>query len=117
MALETSILKATKKVLNLDEGYTPFDPDVLMFLNTAFSTLDQLGVGPLGGITVADDTAVWTDLSVPDNQLNVIKSYVYLKVRLLFDPPSTSYHLASAEKQISEYEWRLRTYVEDVEAS
>lgn len=115
MALETSILKATKKVLNVPSTLDAFDQDILMHLNAAFTTLDTLGVGPSGGVTVEEVDTTWDSLGVPPNQLNMIKSYVYLKVRSLFDPPGTSFHLKAFEDQIKEMEWRLRTLVEDVE--
>lgn len=116
MSLETSILTATKKVLNIPETYSAFDQDVLMHLNAALSILDQLGVGPAGGFTVNDESAVWSDLSLQSNQLHLLKSYVFLKVRILFDPPGTSFALKAAENQIVEYEWRLRSMQEDLEA-
>lgn len=102
-----SILNSTKKVLGLNEGYTAFDQDVVTHINAAFSVLNQLGVGPADGFYIADEAPVWADLEVPDNQLNLIKTYIYLKVRYLFDPPGTSFHLSAMQKQIEEFEWRL----------
>ena len=110
--MEESILKSTKKILGLAEDYTPFDLDVITHLNAAFSILDQLGVGPEGGFSIEDDTTVWADYSVPGNQLHLIKTYVFLKVKLLFDPPTTSFLIDSTNKQIAEYEWRLNVFRE-----
>jgi hypothetical protein len=110
--MEESILKSTKKILGLDAQYTPFDLDIITHINAAFSILDQLGVGPDGGFYIEDETALWSDYLVPPNQLNLIKTYVYLKVRILFDPPGTSFLLQSAEDQIREYEWRLNVFRE-----
>lgn len=110
--MEQSILKSTKKILGLAEDYTPFDLDVLTHINAAFSILDQLGVGPVGGFFVEDDTAVWSDYVVPPNQLHLVKTYIYLKVRSLFDPPGTSYLISATDAQLKEYEWRLNVFRE-----
>lgn len=112
--MEESILISTKKILGLDESYTPFDLDIITHINSAFSTLDQLGVGPEGGFSIEDATAVWSDFVVPPNQLHAVKTYVYLKVRFVFDPPGTSFLLSAMQEQIKEYEWRLNTFREVV---
>lgn len=111
--MEESILLSTKKILGLDPDYTPFDLDVITHINTAFSILNQLGVGPVDGFGISDETTLWIDYPVPLNQLQMVKTYVYLKVRVLFDPPQTSFLLESANTQIKEYEWRLNTFRED----
>jgi hypothetical protein len=110
--MEESILKSTKKVLGLDESYTAFDLDVITHINAAFSILDQLGVGPEGGFAIEDDLAEWNEYPVPMNQLHLIKTYVYLKVRILFDPPGTSFLVNAANDQLKEYEWRLNIFRE-----
>ena len=110
--MEESILKSTKKILGLDADYTPFDLDVITHINAAFSLLNQLGVGPVEGFSIEDDSASWSDFDVPSNQLHLIKTYVYLKVRILFDPPGTSFLLEAANNQIKEYEWRLNVFRE-----
>lgn len=110
--MEESILTSTKKILGLDESYTPFDLDIITHINAAFSILDQLGVGPEGGFMIVDDTTVWDDYVVPQNQLHAVKTYIYLKVRSLFDPPATSFHLTAMNEQLKEYEWRLNTFRE-----
>jgi hypothetical protein len=110
--VEESILTSTKKILGLDDAYTPFDLDVITHINAAFSLLNQLGVGPLEGFFISDDTSVWNDFDVPENQRHLVKTYVFLKVRVLFDPPGTSFLLESANDQIKEYEWRLNTFRE-----
>ena len=106
-----SILLSTKKPLGLTEEYTVFDQDVLMYINSVFSILAQLGVGPPEGFSIDDETAVWSDFNT-DVRLNTIQSYVYLRVRLLFDPPTTSYLLAAVQEQIKELEWRMNVYNE-----
>lgn len=112
--MEQSILTSTKKILGVAEDYTAFDLDILTHINSVLSTLDQLGVGPLGGGSIEDASTDWSDLDLPQNQLGMVRTYVYLKVRMLFDPPSTSFHINAMEAQIKECEWRLNTFREDV---
>lgn len=115
MALEASILNSVKKVLGIDVSYTAFDQDILININSVFSTLNQLGIGPENGYFIEDDSAEWTAFLEDDPRLNSVKTYVYLKVRLLFDPPQTSYLVDAWTKQTLEYEWRLNTYRESTE--
>lgn len=105
--MEQSILISTKKVLGLGEEYHPFDLDIITYINSSFSVLSQLGIGPDEGFSIQDEFAVWDDFVVPPIQQHVVKSFMYLKVRLLFDPPGTSYLLESINKQLAELEWRL----------
>lgn len=107
MPLEQSILTSTKKTLGLDEDYEEFDQDIINHINGVFSTLEQLGIGPEGGFMIEDKQATWSDLLGNDNRMNAVKTYVYLRVRLLFDPPTTGYHQTAAKEQIQELEWRL----------
>jgi hypothetical protein len=111
--MEQSILISTKKILGIAEDYAVFDPDIITHINTAFSTLTQLGVGPAEGFMIEDETAVWTDFVSDDHQYNSVKSYVFLRVRLLFDPPTTSYLITALEKQLQELEWRLNVHREE----
>jgi len=110
--MEESILISTKKILGLDEAYLAFDQDVLTHINAAFSILNQLGVGPAEGFMIMDAETVWDDYPVPYNQLHLVKTYIYLKVRSLFDPPATSYLIEATNAQIKEYEWRLNLFRE-----
>jgi hypothetical protein len=107
-----SILDSTKKILGLDATYTPFDLDIITHINAAFSILDQLGVGPEGGFFIEDAEATWADFVCPPNQLNLVRTYVFLKVRMLFDPPTTSFLIEACNNQIREYEWRLNSFRE-----
>lgn len=103
-----SILTSIKKNLGLVEDYTVFDDDILLLINSVFSTLNQLGIGPAEGYMIEDKTATWDAFIGDDTRLNAVKTYVYLRVRLLFDNASmTSYLLDSMQKQIQELEWRL----------
>jgi hypothetical protein len=108
-----SILTSVKKILGIDEDYTAFDEDIIVHINTVFSTLNQLGIGPNVGFAIEDDTATWDDLLGTDLRLNSVKSYTYLSVRLMFDPPTTSYLIESMNKQVKELEWRINTYREE----
>lgn len=112
--MEQSILKSTKKILGLDLADTSFDLDIITFASSVFSDLNQIGIGPSGGLMIEDDTKVWADLGLPDNQLNIVKTFVYLKVRMLFDPPATSFAIEAMNKQIDEQLWRLSVYRESL---
>lgn len=105
--MSNSILVSTKKNLGIAADYTAFDQDIILHINSVFSTLNQLGVGPTYGFQIEDDVATWTDFLHGDPRLNSVKTYVYLRVRLLFDPPSTSYLISALNSQILELEWRL----------
>lgn len=107
--MEQSILTSTKKILGLTEDYTAFDLDILTHINAAFAVVNQLGVGPVAGFTIQDDTVEWEALAIPEPQLSVVKAYVYLKTRMLFDPPATSFHIDAANEQLRQFEWRLTT--------
>lgn len=107
-----SILTSIKKLLGIAEEYTHFDADLIVHINSVLSVMSQLGVGPDTGFSISDDNAVWSDFVPEAKNLELIKSYVYLKVRLLFDPPTSSAVLASMERQISELEWRINTSAE-----
>lgn len=112
--MENSILKSTKKILGIAADYTVFDHDIITHINTAFTTLTQLGVGPDEGFMIEDDRALWEDFIEDDLQYNSVKSYVFLKVKTLFDPPTTSYLISSANEQIRELEWRLNVHRENI---
>lgn len=111
--MDTSILNSTKKILGIDEDYTVFDPDIITHINTALSTLTQIGIGPPGGFMIEDDSAVWGDFIADDPRFNSVKSYVFLKVKMMFDPPTTSYLIDSMGRQIQELEWRLNVQREE----
>lgn len=102
-----SILTSIKKLLMLDESYEHFDEDIIMHINSVLATLTQLGVGPPEGFSISDKSATWSDFIGDAKNLEAIRSYVYLKVRLLFDPPTSSALIDSINHQASEYEWRI----------
>lgn len=110
MAKELTILEDVKKLVGIVPEYDVFDDQLLMCINSAFATLHQLGVGPEEGFLVEKDTD-W-DEYISSQRLNFIKSYVCMKVRVMFDPPSSSFALEAINKQIAEYEWRINSEVE-----
>lgn len=102
-----SILTSIKKMLGITEDDTAFDTDIIIHVNSVFMILSQLGVGPDKGFTIKDSTDAWVDFECDEIETELIKSYMYLKVKLLFDPPSNSSVLESINNQINELEWRL----------
>lgn len=107
-----SILTSIKKLLGIEEEYTQFDADIIMHINTVFLNLTQLGVGPSEGFLLEDDTAIWEDFIGDSSQLQAVKTYMYLKVKLLFDPPLSSSVTESMNRMIAELEWRLNVAVD-----
>lgn len=104
-----SILKSIKKLLGIQEDYTHFDQDIILHINAAFMVLNQLGVGPETCFYIEDDTSEWEDFLDGAQNIEAVKTYIYLKVRLLFDPPASSTIMQSIKDAISEYEFRLPT--------
>lgn len=110
--MEESILTSIKKLAGMDSDYGPFDTDLIIFINSVFSALAQLGVGTSSGFFIEDDEAVWSDFVKDPIQLGFVKTYIYLKVRLVFDPPDNSTVIKSYEDQIEQLEWRLNVAAE-----
>ena len=110
-----SILISIKKLLGIAEEYDQFDSDIIMHINSVFMILTQLGVGPAEGFSIEDDTAVWTDFIQDVKKLESVKTYIYLKVKLLFDPPLSSAVIDSTNRLINELEWRLNVAAESTE--
>ena len=109
-----SILTSIKKLLGITEEYDHFDKDIVMHINSAFSVLTQLGVGPKEGFSIKDASTTWSELLNDDLRLESVKTYVYYKVKLGFDPPQSSYAIESINRQISELEWRINVMAETV---
>lgn len=105
--LITSILTCIKRLLGIDEDYTQFDPDILVHINSAFTTLLQLGIGPEEGFSITGATETWSEFIEDRTDIELVKTYIYLKVRLIFDPPQTGYLVDAITKQVLEIEWRL----------
>lgn len=107
-----SILTSIKKLLGITEEYQHFDADLIIHINSVFSILTQLGVGPSEGFFIEDDSATWYDFIPEGQNYESVKTYVHLKVKTLFDPPASSVVLDSMTRMASEFEWRLQTEAE-----
>ena len=114
--MENSILTSVKKLLGLYAENTDFDTDIIMHINSVLAILHQLGVGPDNGFYIEDDNATWTQFLGEDQAfINMVKSYVAAKVRILFDPPVSSAVMDSLNRICSEFEWRANVAVENKE--
>ena len=109
-----SILTSIKKMLGIEADYTHFDPDIIVGINTALMTLCQIGVGPTNGFSILGDTETWGNFLGSTTSLEAVKTYVYLRVKLVFDPPSSSALIDSYKRQADEYEWRLQIQQESL---
>ena len=105
--MDESILVSIKKLLGISEDYDYFDQDIIMHINAALMILTQLGIGPSEGFLITADTDTWSDFIDDSTDLGSIQSYVYMKVKLMFDPPQNSFTVDSMQKLVNELEWRL----------
>lgn len=112
--ISKSILTETKQLLGIMPEVENFDQDIVVAINGAFMTLNQLGVGPDITYAITDATETWEDFLNEDSDVQSVKGYIYLKVRMFFDPPGNSFLVAAMERQIDEYEWRLNAQAERV---
>lgn len=110
-----SILTSVKKMLGITEEYEHFDADIIIHINSVLSILTQLGVGPSEGFSIKDKNATWNDFLSDLKNVESVKSYVYLKVRLIFDPPLSSSVTEAINRMISELEWRILVAVDPKE--
>lgn len=112
-ALNDSILSTIKKMLGLDLAYDAFDTDIIVLLNSAFMKLQQIGVGPKEGFALTGGLdQMWSDFLPPDTMLEGVKTYLYISVKMVFDPPSNSYIMDALKTEKEELEWRLREQAE-----
>lgn len=107
-----SILLNIKKLLGLSAEYVAFDQDIIIHINTAFMSLNQLGIGPEKGVIISGVEETWYELLGDKLDLEGVKTYIYLKVRLVFDPPTSSFVLEAFKKNIEELEFRLKVQAE-----
>ena len=107
-----SILTSIKKLLGIAEGYEHFDADLIMHIKSVLTILTQIGVGPSEGFYITDKSNTWNEFIPEEYNLELIKSYVYLKVRLLFDPPQSSSVMDATNRMIEELEWRISVTVD-----
>lgn len=113
-----SILTSIKKLLGIADEDANFDTEIMIHINSVFMVLHQIGVGPSGGFSIKDDSAIWSDFIEGTANIEAVKSYVYLKVKLLFDAESlSSTYVEVVKQQISEFEWRLNHAVDTVESA
>lgn len=111
--MSESILRSVAKNIGLPEEYNVFDPDLIMAINSVMSDLHQLGIGPEEGFEITDDVATWDDLLQGEIRLNSVKSYTYMRVKLMFDPPTTSYLIDAYQKQVDKAEFRINLFREE----
>lgn len=109
-----SILDSIKEQLGIGKGYTQFDNQIIQHINSVFFDLNQLGVGPETGFAIEDNLTTWEEFLDGRTDLDAVQIYVYLNVKLLFDPPQTSFVLESYYRRIKEIEWRLNVQVESI---
>lgn len=105
--MEDSILVSIKKLLGITEDYNQFDTDIIIHINTAFSILTQIGVGSDDGFYITGSDEKWTEYLPQGARLELVKTYVYQKVKLMFDPPSSSAVMEAMNRSIAELEWRI----------
>lgn len=105
-----SILNSIKNQLNINVEETGFDDELILNINSVFSTLYQIGVGPANGYSISDSSSLWTDYLTNEVALEMVKSYMYLKVKIMFDPPTNSSYLSAMNEMIKEYEWRMNVF-------
>lgn len=111
-----SILTSIKAMLGITEQYTHFDTELIMHINSAFSILTQIGVGPSAGFSIRDEYATWADFMTEDSRLEMVKTYMFQKVKFMFDPPDRSVIADAMKRQIDELESRLYMAAEEVES-
>ena len=110
--MNESILTSIKKLLGITEECTNFDTDIVIHINSIFMTLHQLGVGPKEGFRIEDDLTTWDEYVTEDDNLDAVKTYIYLKVKILFDPPLGAAVMEATKQMIQELEWRLNVQAE-----
>lgn len=107
-----SILNSIKKLLGIEPEYTHFDSDIILTINSVLLSVNQIGIGPSEGFNVTGETETWADLLGNRTDINAVRTYIQLKTRLIFDPPSTAHVLEAMERQVKEIEWRLNVQVD-----
>lgn len=110
--MDESILTSIKKLLGVMEDYTSFDTDIIFDINSALFTLNQLGVGK-SGFAISDATSTWDDFLEQRQDVQAVVQYIYLNVKLVFDPPTNSFVVEAMNNRLKELEWRLNVQVDD----
>ena len=109
-----SILTSIKKLLGIPEEYEVFDNDIILYINSALSILTQIGVGPEEGFRIEDETATWDDYIYNDTRLESVKEFIYLKVKMIFDPPTSNAVLTAMQSMLNELTWRLNVATDPI---
>jgi hypothetical protein len=112
----SSILSTVKKLLGIEENYTHYDNDITVYINSSFISLQQIGVGPPGGFSITNVDDTWEDFLGDTKELEAVKTYITLKVKLLFDPPTSSFVIESINQTLTQLEWRLNIQGEKLNA-
>lgn len=107
-----SILTSIKKLLGITEDCSDFDTDIIVHINSAFFDLSQLGVGASNGFSIYDDNSKWSDFLTDESKYESVKTYIFLKVKTVFDPPTSATVLEAYNRRIAECEWRLNVQAE-----
>lgn len=110
--VEDSILHDIKQLVGQEWDDTTYDLDIKTAINTAFLDLAQIGVGPEDGFEILDHTTKWDEYTHNDKMLNGVKSFIHIKTRLLFDPPTNGFLVTSLNEQLAKLEWRLMVYMD-----
>ena len=110
--MTNSILNSTKKILGIAAEYKAFDLDIITHINSVFATLQQLGVGPVEGFMIEDEHPEWDTFLGGNVPLNQVKTYMFMRTKLVFDPPPNSFGISSMNDQIKEMEWRMMVLVD-----
>ena len=109
----TSILNSVKKQIGFDEDYNHFDEDLILLINSALSVMTQVGVGPSEGFRINDSSSDWEDFLDDDPRLDMVKEYVFLRAKVIFDPPQSGSVLEAYQNRIQELEWRANIVADD----
>ena len=114
-----SILTTIKKMLGIESNYTAFDSEIVAYINSALMSLTQLGVGPETGFSIEGSAEVWTDFLGDSKTMEAVKTYIHQKVKLIFDPPTSSFVVDAINRNLLELEWRLcfRREIENAQAT
>ena len=113
--MASSILDDTKQLCGIEPDYDHYDLDIMMHINSVFATLNQLGIGPPDGFEISGNVETWDDFLAGNKKFNSVRTYLALKVKSLFDPPTTSFHISAMEDQLQQFEWRLNVVREETE--
>lgn len=110
--MNQSIFNSIKALLGPDADYDVFDQDILIFINSALATLTQLGIGPDEGFRITGPDETWSDLLGDAKDLDSVKEYIFMKVKMAFDPPTSSFVMSAYQEACKEFEWRLNIAVD-----